>query len=146
MKLFLSTVFLFSFFYSNRILSQVADPVTSKESIRPTGVSMAFLEDGTIKEFEQFSELLEVKQRVVSIQIQNKHLSVIPDELQQFPKLELIDVSHNQISEIDAQFFTHLKKLRKLYINQNPVSKEDLAKFAAEFPHIEIISSNNQFN
>lgn len=127
-------------------IAQDSGRYKQEKPVKSNGVKLAILTDGTIINFEHLTDLIPVRNQVISIQIQQQDLTRVPEELNQFSKLELIDLSHNRISEIDTAFFKRFSKLNKLYINNNAIPKNKLTTIEKGLSRVTVIHSGNQFN
>jgi|SRR5690606_18889371 len=102
------------------------------------GVFFALLNDGTGFAIKSISDL-EGKEKIVKeISIQRQELTSVPKELSYLRALEVIDLSNNSIQDFDPAFFKKFPKLKRLYLNNNPISKEKLQQFAEQNPAIQI--------
>ncbi len=118
-----------------------------KENIEsPKGVQIAYLNDGSLIEFNTISDLISKKDQVISIMIQFQDLKAVPEELKMFTNVELIDISNNQISELDVNFFKSFTKLTRLYINQNELTESSLPKIEEELKGVQVFHSKSQNN
>ncbi len=102
------------------------------------GVFFALLNDGTGFAIKSLSDL-EGKEKIVKeISIQRQELTSIPKELSYLRAVEVIDLSNNSIQDFDPAFFKKFPKLKRLYLNNNPISKEKLQQFAEQNPAIQV--------
>lgn len=121
-----------------------------KDQKKPTeevqkGVRLAYVNGGSTIDFKMIQELSSIKNEIVGISIQNQNLNEVPNEIIQFKNLKTIDLSHNNIRKIDPKQIAKFKKLKKLYINSNPISDEVITDLRKALPSVQILFYPNQF-
>lgn len=121
-----------------RLYAQQPDGVFTQkvENFSPSkGVSTASIA-GIPKDFNSLSELYPDKDKVISISIQFRDLTRIPDELSQFKNIEVIDLSHNKIQSVPSDFFKKFKHLKKVYLNNNAIPQAEIKRLTDMYPTI----------
>lgn len=106
------------------------------------GNAMVYYANGTIiaAEDEHNPQYSEVK----SLVWQSMGLSEIPSELFKYANIEMLDISHNKISVLEVSVIKKFKKLKRLYLNANPISEEKVAYLRKSFLGIEIITGKEE--
>ena len=97
-------------------------------------------------DFNQVSEVLHLKDDIVTISIQYKGLTEIPKEIAQFKNLEVFDLSHNNLRSISPSYFSKFKKLKRIYLNNNPITKEDLKRLQDQYPGVKVYYLQEHFH
>jgi len=91
---------------------------------------------GKITEFENLDNFSDLDPAATTLTIQNKDLTHLDISVTKLRNLELIDVSHNQLTDIDVAIFESLKKLKRVYINNNMIADETVEKWRVQFPEV----------
>lgn len=81
---------------------------------------------------------------VKSLVWQSMGMKQIPQELYNYANIEVLDISHNQIAYLDASAIQKFKKLKRLYINGNPLDVATVAKLRKELSGVEVIFEKNE--
>ena len=83
---------------------------------------------------------------VKRITIQNQGIINLPENLSDFTKVKLLDLSHNNIQHIDFKFFSKFNELEKLYINSNSISEKEINELKTQLANIQIFSDEDVKN
>lgn len=68
--------------------------------------------------------------------IQNKELKELNNSILSLKELELLDVSHNNLEDLNAQIFEQLTNLKRVYVNNNLITDEQVEAWRKSFPKI----------
>lgn len=127
-------------------------------------VEKIFLENGQDFSRTKFESITDVKaNRVISLDLSERNISIIPDEIGLLNELKKINISHNKIKELPNSIsqlsnlesldvhdnellklpdtFNQLKKLVYLYIRANPIAK--LPPDFGKLQHLRTFSFSN---
>lgn len=91
---------------------------------------------GKIIEFENLNDLSRLNNNAYILTIQNKKLMHLDVSITKLQNLTVIDVSHNQLATIDENIFSALKKLKKVYVNDNNIPEEMVNVWRIKYPKI----------
>ncbi len=81
-----------------------------------------------------------------SLTLQNANLQKIDKSIFHLKNIAILDVSHNQINDIDINILLKLKKLSKIYINNNPIAIEKVLAWRQKFPTIQFITDKEIYS
>lgn len=126
-------------------MSLFAQTAKKTAPIMPSGVSTAYA-NGASHDFTNLSELYAIKDNVQTISIQYKGLTEIPKEIAQFKNLEVFDLSHNNLRSISPSYFSKFKKLKRIYLNNNPIPKEELKRLQDQYPGVKVYYLQEHFH
>lgn len=118
----------------------------NKADVKPlSGVFLAIQFDDTAFSLRSWDDLKGKEKNIREILVQKRNLQSLPKELLALRNIELIDLSSNQLKDIDFAFFKNFPKLKRLYLNNNLISTEALNQFAEKNPHIQVFYLQEHF-
>lgn len=87
-------------------------------------------------DFENVEDLNLLPSNTRVLTIQNKELKELNNSILSLKELELLDVSHNNLEDLNAQIFEQLTNLKRVYVNNNLITDEQVEAWRKSFPKI----------
>ncbi len=81
-----------------------------------------------------------------SLTLQKANLQKIDKSILHLKNIEIVDVSHNLLNDIDVAIFQQLKKLKKIYVNNNPIAEEKITMWRQKFPKIQFFTDKEIYS
>lgn len=81
-----------------------------------------------------------------SLTLQKANLQKIDNSILHLKNIEIVDVSHNLLNDIDVAIFQQLKKLKKIYVNNNPIAEEKITMWRQKFPKIQFFTDKEIYS
>lgn len=81
-----------------------------------------------------------------NLTLQYANLQEIDKSILHLKNIEIIDVSHNLLNDIDVAIFQQLKKLKKVYVNNNPIAEEKITLWRQKFPKIQFLTDKEIYS
>lgn len=100
------------------------------------GIAEIKTADGRVLTLENVMNLSELNPDAVMLTLQHKQLTTLDPLVMRLTKLEILDVSHNQLTDIDTRIFGELRSLKKVYVNKNKIPDAVVDEWRIMFPGI----------
>lgn len=140
MKKILTFLLAFTSFYS---FSQIEDAGSQKQkNIKNNFVCEVHFFDGNYLELNQLEDFKGDYNQVKRISILFKGITSLPSNLSLFNNVQILDLSNNKLTNLNAGYFLQFQYLNELYLNNNLISDEEInLKFKPFLPNVKVFNT-----